>query len=470
MREDDMSGMQPTTNPERFPWISRRQMLQQAACGFGYLAFAGLSSEAAEAYRNPLAPKPSHFTPRAKRVIMLFMDGGPSHMDTFDYKPQLQKDDGKDGRKRAQLYGSPWKFSRRGESGLWASELFPQLVARHIDDLCIVKSMHGDSSSHPTAVPFFHTGSFRFTRPSVGSWLLYGLGTENTNLPGFITINPSKDLGGPQNYGNAFLPSCYQGTRIGWMGKSIKNETIRDLRSDFLPEKLRREQVELVQSLNRDLRDRQQVDPEVEGVINSLELGRRMQDAVPGVMDLSRESRRTLKMYGVNEKDTDNFGRMCLMARRFAEAGVRFVQLTHTNWDQHRRLTPTLEKNSRETDQPIAALLTDLKQRGLLEDTLVVWSGEFGRQPEIENGDGRSHNADGFTLWMAGGGVKAGFSYGETDEYGYKAIENKVHLHDLHATMLHLLGLDHKRLTYRYSGRDFRLTDVHGRVVSEILV
>jgi hypothetical protein len=390
-------------------------------------------------------------------------------MDTFDYKPQLQRDDGKDGRKRAKLYGSPWKFSRRGESGQWASELFPQLVKSHIDDLCIVKSMHADSSSHPTAVPFFHTGSFRFTRPSFGSWLLYGLGTENANLPGFITINPSKDLGGPQNYGNAFLPSCYQGSRIGWMGKSIKNESIRDLSSDFLPDNLRRQQVDLVQSLNRQLLERQQVDPNVEGVINSLELGRRMQDAVPGVMDLSRESKETWQMYGVDEKQTDNFGRMCLMARRFAEAGVRFVQLTHTNWDQHRRLTPTLEQNSRETDQPIAALLTDLKDRGLLDETLVIWSGEFGRQPEIENGDGRSHNADGFTLWMAGGGVKPGFSYGATDEYGYKAVENKVHLHDLHATLLHLLGLDHKRLTYRYSGRDFRLTDVHGRVVEDII-
>lgn len=449
---------------------SRRAMLKYAACGFGYLAFAGLSTEAAAAeYANPLAPKQPHFPPRAKRVIMLFMDGGPSHMDLFDYKPQLQKDDGKKGRKKAKLYGSPWKFKQRGESGQWVSELFPELAKRHIDDLCVVKSMHADSASHPNAVPFFHTGSFQFTRPSVGSWLLYGLGTENANLPGFITINPPKILGGPQNYGNAFLPACYQGTRIGWMGESVKNVGMRDLQSDFLPEKLRRQQVALVQSMNQELLQRQQIDPQVEGVINSLELGRRMQDAVPDVMELGQETKQTLDLYGIDQPDTDNFGRMCLMARRFAEAGVRYIQLSHTNWDQHRQLTKTLEKNSRETDRPIAALLTDLKQRGLLEDTLVIWSGEFGRLPEIQNGDGRGHNADGYTLWMAGGGVKAGLSYGQTDEYGYKAIENKVHMHDLHATILHLLGLDHKQLTYRYSGRDFRLTDVHGRVVEDLL-
>ena len=268
------------------------------------------------------------------------------------------------------------------------------------------------------------------------------LGTENRSLPGFVTINPSKDLGGPQNFGSAFLPQCYQGTRIGWMGKSVRNASIQNIESDFLPGRLRRAQMDLVQSLNQELLDRREVDPQVEGVINSLELGSRMQEAVPGVMDLGREPKHTLDMYGIDGKDTDNFGRMCLMARRFSEAGVRYIQLTHTNWDQHRQLTPTLEKNSRETDQPIAALLTDLKQRGLFEETLVIWSGEFGRQPEIENGDGRSHNADGFTLWMAGGGVKRGFSYGETDEYGYKAVENKVHLHDLHATVLHLLGLN----------------------------
>lgn len=461
----------------RLSALSRRQLLRRSACGFGYLAFAGVAADAAArdsqpqaAYQNPLALRTPHFAPRAKRVIMLFMDGGPSHMDTFDYKPQLQKDDGKDFKKaRGKLYGSRWKFARYGESGLWASELFPQLASRHMDDLCIVRSMHTDAAAHPAAVPMFHTGSFQFTRPSVGSWVLYGLGTENDSLPGFITINPPRILGGPQNYGSAFLPACYQGTRIGWMGRSIKNETMRDLSSDFLTHGVRDAQIELVQSMNRELLSRQQADPNIEGVMNSLELGQRMQDAVPGVMDLSQESQETLDLYGVDHKDTDNFGRMCLLARRYAEAGVRFIQLSHTNWDQHRALTKTLEKNGRETDQPIAALLTDLKRRGMLDDTLVIWSGEFGRLPVIQNGDGRGHNADGYTMWMAGGGTKGGIAYGQTDEYGLEAVEDKVHLHDFHATMLHLLGLDHKRLTYRFSGRDFRLTDVHGRVVTDLL-
>jgi len=447
---------------------SRRAFLARTGGGFGTLALSALASRASE-YQDPLAPRMPHFAPRAKRVIMLFMDGGPSHMDTFDYKPDLQNSDGKKGRRKAKLYGSPWKFRRHGQSGLWASELFPKLASRHIDDLCIVKSMHTESAAHPNAVPFFHTGSFQFTRPSVGSWVLYGLGTENSNLPGFITINPPKILGGPQNFGRAFLPACYQGTRVGWMGKSVENVQFHDLQSEFLSPSLRQQQLELLQASNRELLDRQGVDPQVEGVINSLELGRRMQDAVPEVMHLGDETQQTLDMYGVDQKDTDNFGRMCLMARRFVESGVRFVQLSHTNWDQHRKLTSTLEKNGRETDGPIAALLTDLKRRGLFDDTLVIWSGEFGRLPEIQNGDGRGHNADGYSLWMAGGGVKGGLAYGATDELGYEAVENKVHLHDLHATVLHLLGLDHKELTFRYSGRDFRLTDVHGRVVTDLL-
>jgi uncharacterized protein (DUF1501 family) len=329
--------------------------------------------------------------------------------------------------------------------------------------------MHGDTAAHPTAVPFFHTGSFQFTRPSVGSWILYGLGSENENLPGFITINPSETLGGAQNYGSAFLPACYQGTRIGRMGKSVKDVTIRDIESPHASYNQQRQQLDFIQRLNRRHLDRRVHDPAVEGVIDSLELGSRMQDAVPEVMDLNRESKATLDLYGIDGGPADNFGRMCLMARRYAERGVRFVQLSHTNWDQHRNMKKDLEKNGRETDRPIAGLLTDLKQRGLLEDTLVVWSGEFGRLPEVENGDGRSHNASGFTTWLAGGGVKGGYSHGQTDELGYEAVEDKVHVHDLHATILHLLGLDHENLTFRYSGRDFRLTDVYGNVVEDIL-
>ena len=299
--------------------------------------------------------------------------------------------------------------------------------------------------------------------------MLYGLGTENQNLPGFVTINPPKSLGGAQNYGTAFLPSCYEGTRIGYLGKSVRDITVADVECKHLPRDLQRRQIDLVQSLNRQLLAERETDQQLEGMISSLELGSRMQDALPDVLDLSREPKQMLDLYGIDGKHTDEFGRQCLMARRLAEAGVRYIELAHTNWDQHRRLTGTLRQNGLETDQPVAALLSDLDQRGMLDDTLVIWSGEFGRLPEIENGDGRSHNASGFTLWMAGGGVKSGLTYGSTDEYGFEAVENRVHLHDLHATMLHLLGFDHERLTYRFSGRDFRLTDVHGRVVEDVV-
>ena len=449
------------------PILSRRTMLKEAACGFGYLAFAGLAS-AESAANNPLAERAPHFTTKAKRVIFLFMDGGPSQMDTFDPKPELAKQHGKKWRK-STLFKSYWDFAQYGQSGLWVSEIFPEIARRHADDLCVIKSMHGDSASHPFAVPFFHTGNFQFTRPSMGAWILYGLGTQNQDLPGFITINPSQTLGGAQNYGSAFLPACYQGTRIGNMGQSVKNITIKDIQSPHLNRAQQRHQIDFIQRLNRRHLDRRGVDPQVEGVINSLELGARMQEAVPSVMDLTAESAQTLDLYGIDGGEADNFGRMCLMARRYAERGVRFIQLTHTNWDQHRKLRNDLSMNGRQTDRPIAGLLTDLKQRGLLDETLVIWSGEFGRLPEVENGDGRSHNATGFTTWLAGGGVKGGYSYGATDEIGYAAVENKVHVHDLHATVLHLLGLNHTELTYRYSGRDFRLTDVHGKVAHDII-
>ncbi|QGJ70403.1 Membrane or secreted protein containing DUF1501 [Planctomycetales bacterium 10988] len=455
----------PTINP-----VTRREALKSAACGFGYLAFLGLTAKSQASVQSPLAIQQPHFTPKAKRVIFLFMDGGPSHMDTFDYKPKLSKDDGKEGRrKKSKLLGSPFKFKQHGESGLWCSELFPEIASKHIDDLCVIRSMHTDTASHPQAVPFLHTGSFQFTRPSVGSWILYGLGTENQNLPGFITINPPKILGGAQNYGNAFLPAAYQGTPLGELGRSVKNLDVPNIANSRFSRHTQREQLELVQAMNQSLLARREADAHVDGVINSLELGARMQDAVPEIMNLETEPQAMLDMYGIGGKDTDNFGRQCLLARRFAEAGVRYIELAHTNWDQHRSLTNTLRRNGRETDQPIAALMTDLKQRGMLEDTLIVWSGEFGRQPEIENGDGRGHNAGGYSLWMAGGGVKGGMAYGTTDDYGAQCEENPVHLHDLHATMLHLLGLDHERLTYRYSGRDFRLTDVHGRIVHDVL-
>jgi hypothetical protein len=441
----------------------RRNLLKSLACGFGYTAFASLATEAAQKYQQPMAVRPGHFPAKAKRVIFLFMRGGPSQMDRFDYKPQLNKHDGKSIGKKDTLFGSPWKFQQRGESGLWISELFPHL-AKSADEMCIIRSMQTDSSAHPLAMPQMHTGSFQFTRPSMGSWVLYGLGTENQDLPGFITINPSRVFGGPANFGSAFLPAAYQGARIGWEGQSLKKARFRNVGNATLPRQVQREQLDLLQSMNASYEE-----AAVEGVIDSFELGARMQDVAPQVMDLSAESAETLEMYGVGGKRTDNFGRQCLHARRFAEAGVRFIELGHGSWDHHRNLKSGLERNCEEIDQPIAALLKDLKQRGLLDETLVVWGGEFGRLPQVQYETGRGHNADGFTVWMAGGGCRGGYAHGTTDEYGHQAVEDPVHLHDLHATMLHLLGLDHEQLTFRYGGRDFRLTDVHGQVVEPII-
>jgi hypothetical protein len=453
-------------NPELA--FSRRNMLKTASCGFGYLAFASLAAEVAAAYENPMAPKAPHFAPRAKRVIFLFLRGGPSQMDTFDYKPQLQKDHGKAVDGNNELYGSPFQWKRRGESGLWVSSLFPH-VAECADDLCILRSMQTGSSAHPQAIPLMHTGSFQFTRPSIGSWVLYGLGTENRDLPGFLTINPTRVFGGPANYGSAFLPAMYQGTRIGWEGQSLKNATMANLGNDRLDADRQRRQLELVQSMNQRLAERHPQESQLDGVISSYELGSRMQESVPQVMDLEREPESIRELYGIGQSKTDNFGRQCLMARRFAEEGVRFIELGHGGWDHHRNLEKGIQARCREIDQPIAGLLKDLKQRGMLEDTLVLWGGEFGRKPEIQNGDGRGHNPNGFTMWMAGGGVKPGIAYGKTDEHGNKAVENPVGLHDLHATILALLGLHHKKLTYRHAGREFRLTDVHGHIVRDIM-
>lgn len=455
---------------------TRRQLLQQAACGFGYLAFAGLAAQAAG--DNPLAPKPPHHPPRAKRVIFLFMHGGPSHVDTFDYKPKLQQDDGKEapidpktfhasaGRR---LMASPWKFRQHGESGLWISELFPEL-AKHADDLCVIRSLHTNGQSHGQAVLMLHTGSENLTRPSMGSWIVYGLGTQNSNLPGFVTICPPRGHGGAQNYGSAFLPAIYQGTAIGNADTPASAAQIRFLHHPYLPPDVQRRQLDFLQRLNQEHLQRTSEQDQVEGVIQSYELAFRMQRVAPEILDISRESAATRKLYGIDEKPTDDFGRQCLMARRLVEAGVRFVQVSHSfKWDQHGNLKAGHERNAKEVDKPIAALLTDLKERGLLQDTLVLWGGEFGRTPMAQGKDGRDHNPQGFTMWLAGGGVKSGFAYGNTDEYGHKAVENPVHMHDLHATILWLLGLDHEKLTFRYAGRDFRLTDVHGKVVHDIM-
>ena len=368
---------------------------------------------------------------------------------------------------QAKLFGSPWKFARHGDSGLWVSELFPH-VAKHSDDLCVIRSMQSKGQSHGQAVCMLHTGTDNFVRPSVGAWVSYGLGEMNRNLPAFISISPSAGHGGPRNYGAAFLPARHQATTVGRTGKLEEKASFRFLTSKAEPS-LQSRKLAMLQAMNREHFERTGHAP-VEGMIESMELAFRMQGAAPPVIDLEDEPHYIRDLYGIGEKETDNYGRQCLLARRFAEAGVRYIQVNTANvWDQHGNLKGGHEKNSRAVDKPIAGLLADLKQRGLLEDTLVMWGGEFGRTPIVQGSNGRDHNPQGFTMWLAGGGVKGGLAWGETDEFGYYAVKDKVHMHDLHATILHLLGLDHERLTYRYAGREFRLTDVYGTVVREII-
>lgn len=468
--------------PNRFV-PSRRAVLKSAASGFGYLAFASLAQQAAardaSGTNSQLATQTTHFPARAKRVIFLCMNGGPSHMDLFDYKPALDRDAAKG--KQKNLMPSPFSFAQHGQSGSWVSEAMPRL-AEKVDDICFIRSMNTDLPNHSQAFLQMHTGSFQFARPSVGAWTLYGLGTENTNLPGFITINPPADNGGARNYGSSFLPAIYQGTKIGTNqipgfyaallgvdqepGPPLKNVGNPRL---SLPEQ--RAQLDFIRELNAQKLQRDVVHPEIEGAIESFELAFRMQDEIPNLLDLTSESESMFRQYGIGAGlATDRFGRQCLLARRMAEAGVRFIEITSpVGWDHHFMLKDKLAESCLATDQPIAALLADLKQRGMLEDTLVVWAGEFGRTPYAQSGTGRDHNNKGYTIWMAGGGVKGGFAFGETDEHGYEAVQDPVHIHDWHATLLHLLGLDHERLTFNYAGRDFRLTDVYGRVVHEII-
>lgn len=453
------------------PLKSRRQFLRNSSAGFGYLAFAGLASKLAaseSAVQDSLAPKKTHFPAKAKRVIFLYMDGAPSHVDTFDYKPQLLKDDGKQGKYGGTLFGSPFKFSQHGKSGQWISELFPN-VAKHADDLALIRSMHCDQPAHPTAMVQMHTGSATFIRPSLGSWVVYGLGSENENMPGFLSLNPP--AAGAPNYDSSFLPSIYTGARLGRGSvRSSGPQKAADIANPNLSRKQQRRQIDFIQELNRGLMEQTSGSKKnIEGVIESFELGYRMQDTMPELMDISRESAKTLQMYGIGNGATDSFGKQCLMARRFVEAGVRFVEISYGTWDHHSKLTTNLPTRCSAVDQPIAGLLRDLKDRGMLDDTLVIWGGEFGRTPNMQGNVGRGHNNKGYTLWMAGGGVKGGVSYGATDEYGYEAVENPVHVHDWHATILHLLGLNHEKLTYRHAGRDFRLTDVHGNVVKDII-
>ena len=468
--------------------ITRRDALKGAACGFGYLALAAMAGRGTQAAVNPLAPKQPHFAPRAKRVIFIFMQGGPSHVDSFDYKPLLESQDGKmlafdDARviantgKRGSLQRvmKPlWKFRQYGQTGHWVSELFPEM-GKHVDDLCFIHSMKTEGVAHGPATLFLHCGSTSFSRPSMGAWVNYGLGTENENLPGFVTIAPSMGNGGARNYGSSFLPAVYQGTPLGKAGAPADEATIRNLSNPSRSEMAQFRQLELIRQMNAEQLKQRPGDSELEAIVNSYELAWRMQARAPHTIDLADESPETQALYGIGEKPTDNFGRQCLLARRMSEAGVRFVQVTYGDntanpaWDQHSNLAKHAD-HARAVDKPISGLLTDLKRRGLLEDTIVWWGSEFGRTPYAEkNGTGRDHNPGGFTVWMTGGGIKRGFSLGETDEFGHLAVRDPVHMHDLHATILHLLGLNHEKLTYRFDGRDFRLTDVFGNVVHRII-
>ena len=461
--------------------ISRRQAIQTMTTSFGSIAFAAMATgeSLAENKENPLAPRQTHFPARAKRVIMLFMNGAPSHVDTFDYKPQLIRANGQSGGRTGRMMAPIARFQKRGESGLWISDLFPN-VSRHADDLCLIRSMHSDQPNHPTAERAAHTGSAQFVRPSLGAWSVYGLGTENTDLPGFVVMGRG-GRAGRVCFGSAFLPARYQATNVnagsgaaggrparGTGRDQGPGESIPNISNSTLDGRGQRTQLDLLRRLNEATLRREVHQPQVEGIMQSYELAFRMQSSMPQLMDLSQETQKTKEMYGVGESETNAFGTQCLLARRMVEAGVRFIEVGTGGWDHHTNLQEKLPQSCQAVDKPIAGLLADLRQRDLLKDTLVIWAGEFGRTPH-GTGGGRGHNNKGYTTWMAGGGVKGGFSYGATDDLGYEAAEDRMHTHDWHATILHLLGLNHQQLTYRHAGRDFRLTDVGGKVAREIL-
>jgi Protein of unknown function (DUF1501) len=479
-----MSNHQKINPEDRF--MTRRELLHACGMGLGSLAFAQLFAQAAMAddkgFANPLAARQPHFAPKVKRVIHLFMNGGPSHVDTFDPKPMLTKYDGKPlpihlktERKTGVGFGSPYKFRKYGQSGIEVSELYPN-VAKHVDDLCIIRSMRTDLPNHEPSLLMMNCGDLRQIRPSFGSWLTYGLGTENQNLPGFIVLCPyGYPVSGTQNWTAGFLPSVYQGTYIDTKETEVER-LIQHIKNDFTSTSQQRKQLDLLAALNRRYQKRRQEDSLIEAQIQSYELAFRMQAEATDAFDVSKEPQQIREKYG----DT-LYGRQMLMARRLLERGVRFVQVWQGKdqpWDNHEYLASSHRQLAQATDKPIAALLEDLKQRGMLDDTLVIWGGEFGRTPVVEltgasggadKADwGRDHNNHGFTIWLAGGGVKKGYLHGATDEFGFAAAEKPVHIHDLHATLLHLLGFDHERLTYRYAGRDFRLTDVHGLAVTDL--
>ena len=469
--------------------LSRRAMLSRSALGFGSVGLYSLLQQshllAEPSSSGPLASKRPHFAPRAKRIIFLFMHGGVSHIDTFDPKPRLDRDNGKplpikrsltfNAKKAGGLMRSPWEFKQRGESGIPVSELFPE-VATCADDLCVIRSMVGEGVDHGAAMLQLFTGTFSFSRPSMGAWTLYGLGTENQNLPGFITIKPTQWQGGDKLFATSFLPGAYQGTPIGSSPMAV-DDIIDNPIDHVLPQggssEEQRLELEFLRQMNRRHADDRRLDPDLEARIQAFELAFRMQAEAPEAFDVSHETDATRRLYGLDEEVTRDFGWQCLLARRLSERGVRVVQATHSGaeekWDHHADILRLHPIRSREVDKPIAGLIKDLKTRGLLDETLVVWGGEFGRTPFSEGADGRDHNPYGFSIFMAGGGVRQGSIYGATDEFGYHAVEDRMHIHDLHATILHLMGLDHEKLTFRYSGRDFRLTDVAGVVAEKIL-
>jgi hypothetical protein len=468
---------------------NRRQALARFANGFGMLGLASLLTEEARAdgsakgldRADPMVPRPPMFPARAKRVIFLFMSGGPSHVDLFDPKPRLEKDNGKplpfamphlERTRTGNLLQTPFKFKKYGNAGLDISELLPNL-AKQADKLCVIRSMVADNINHNGACLQMNTGEQTFSRPSLGSWLTYGLGSMNRDLPGFVVISPSQPAQGAPLWSSSFLPAAYQGTLI-----SDLKDPIANLKNPVFGADQQRTQLDALRRLNELHRKGREDDSRLAARIESFELAFRMQGRAPETLDVNRESKATRELYGLDDPTTRIFGTQCLMARRLAEQGVRFVQVYHTEtskrkscqlWDQHGSLRTELPNNCAATDKPVAGLLADLESRGLLEDTLVVWGGEFGRTPTAEGTNGREHHPFGFTMWLAGGGVKRGYTHGNTDEFGWHSIEDKVHVHDLHATILHLMGIDHEKLTYRYSGRDYRLTDVYGQVVKSLL-
>jgi hypothetical protein len=460
--------------------LTRRRMLLRCANGFGAVALTALLGDRAFGHtdRNPLAARPSHFEPKARNVIFLYMDGGPSQMDTFDPKPRLAREHGQPIKVKVEptqfnnvgtVLQSPWKFHQYGESGIPVSDLFPN-VAQCVDDLAIVRSMTSNFSEHTNANYFLHSGHGQQGRPSMGSWVTYGLGSECQNLPGFIVLHSGLiPPGGLDCFNSGFLPASYQGSlfRRG-------DNPVADLKPTEATSQLQKGKLSLLRKLDQGALDRLGADDKLEAAIANYELAFRMQTAVPDLMDLQGETAATRALYGIDEPTTAIFGHQCLVARRLVERGVRFLELLCPNlgfdrWDQHSNLKGGHEANARAVDKPIAGLLKDLKARGLLGQTLVLWGGEFGRTPMAQGSDGRDHNPFGFTMWLAGGGVKGGTIYGATDDYGYHAVEDKVEMYDLHATLLHLLGLDHKKVTFRFGGRDMRLTDVHGEVIKGVV-